>query len=284
MKLWSGMKSWSRSTVALLPVLTLSMVASGIASGRTSSPYGNPYASQAGPPATAPATTAPVGTAPSTVPVQTQDAPHLPDGTGAGGTVVPRTDSVPVKSAPERPAPVRNPQTPATPKPEEPRKPGDPAPYVLGPNDVVGVSVWDDKNLTGSYAIGPDGRISMALVGEFKVTGLTIPALQNLIAEKLKEWINDPIVNVQLLRNNSKKYTLIGAVLKTGPYPLLQETTILDALAASGGFREFASKKKIVLIRGPKRFPFNYNDVMKGRNMDQNKTLEDGDIISVPGE
>ncbi len=124
----------------------------------------------------------------------------------------------------------------------------------------------------------------MALVGEFKVTGLTIPALQNLIAEKLKEWINDPIVNVQLLRNNSKKYTLIGAVLKTGPYPLLQETTILDALAASGGFREFASKKKIVLIRGPKRFPFNYNDVMKGRNMDQNKTLEDGDIISVPGE
>jgi len=103
----------------------------------------------------------------------------------------------------------------------------------------VSVVVWGDKNLSGTYAIGPDGRMSVPLIGDFKAIGVTIPELQSLITQKLKDYINEPIVNVQLLRNNSKKYTLLGGVLKSGPYPLVQQTTI---------------------------------------------TLEDGDIIFVPGE
>ena len=156
--------------------------------------------------------------------------------------------------------------------------------YVLGPNDVVGVSVWGDKNLTGSYAIGPDGQMSMYLIGDFKANGLTLLQLQDTITDKLHEWMNDPLVNVQLLRSNSKKYTVMGGVLKAGAYPLLQNTTVLDALAGSGGFKDFANKKKIIVMRGTKRFPFNYTDVMKGKHMEQNINLEDGDIISVPGE
>ena len=157
-------------------------------------------------------------------------------------------------------------------------------PYVLGANDVVGISVWDDKNLTGSYVIGPDGKLSMALIGEITASGLTIPELQNLIIGKLGKFIADPIINVQLLRNNSKKFTLVGGVNKPGPYPLLQETTVLDALVAAGGFRDFANRQKVVVIRGTKRFLFNYEDVLKGERMEQNISLLDGDIVSVPDD
>jgi len=156
--------------------------------------------------------------------------------------------------------------------------------YVLGPNDVVGVSVWNDKNLTNSYSIGPDGMISMYLIGDFKASGLTIPRLRDTITEKLRDWLNDPLVNVQLLANNSKKYTVVGAILKPGPYPLERATTILDALAASGGFMDYANKTRIVLIRGTSRHLFDYSAVVRGENLEQNITLEDGDIISVPGD
>lgn len=153
--------------------------------------------------------------------------------------------------------------------------------YVLGANDVVGVTVYGDNTVPGTYAIGPDGRISMPLIHDFTVIGLTIPQLQQLITEKLSAFYNDPVVNVQLLRNNSKKYTIIGGVGKPGPYPLLQETSVLDALAADGGFHEFANEKDIVIRRGTKEFHFNYKDAMKGKNMKQNINLQDGDIIVV---
>ncbi len=153
--------------------------------------------------------------------------------------------------------------------------------YVLGANDVVGVSVYNDSGVSGTYAIGPDGRISMPLIHDFTVIGLTGPQLQRMITEKLSAFLNDPVVNVQLLRNNSKKYTILGGVGKPGPYPLIQETTILDALAACGGFPEFSNKKDIVIRRGTKVFHFNYKDALKGLHMDKNITLQDGDIIVV---
>jgi polysaccharide export outer membrane protein len=153
--------------------------------------------------------------------------------------------------------------------------------YVLGANDVIAVGVYNDNIVSGTYPIGPDGRISMPLIHDFTVIGLTIPQLQQLITQKLSVLYNEPVVNVQLLRNNSKKYTIIGGVGKPGPYPLIQETTILDALAACGGFPEFSNKKDIVIRRGTKEFHFNYKDALKGLHMDKNITLQDGDIIVV---
>lgn len=154
--------------------------------------------------------------------------------------------------------------------------------YVLGANDVVGVQVYNENSVPGTYAIGPDGRISLPLIHDFTVIGLTIPQLQQLITQKLSAFMIDPVVNVQLLRNNSKKYTIIGGVGKPGPYPLLQETTVLDALANDGGFHEFANQKDIIIRRGTKEFHFNYKDVIKGKNVkQQNITLQDGDIIVV---
>ena len=193
---------------------------------------------------------------------------------------------------PPTPPPVQEPvivaqttrPTPPPPPPQPPPlppPPPEPPPYILGANDVIGVSVYDDKVVGGTYRIGPDGRVSLPLIGEFSAVGLTIPELKFLIAQKLAPFITDPVVNVQLLRNNSKKYTLIGAVAKPGLYPLLQQTTILDALAASGGFKDIANLKKIILRRGDKEFHFSYKDVIKGIHLEQNIQLENGDIIVV---
>jgi polysaccharide export outer membrane protein len=155
--------------------------------------------------------------------------------------------------------------------------------YVYGPNDVVGVTVAGESTVSGTFPIMPDGRISMALIGTFKAAGLTTPQLTDVITQRLREdgGILEPIVNVQLLRSNSKFYKVFGAVLRPGLIPLIQETTILDALAISG-FQEFANTKKITVRRGNKTFKFNYKDAIQGKGLDHNITLEDGDIVNVP--
>ncbi len=154
---------------------------------------------------------------------------------------------------------------------------------VLGVNDVIGVTVIEEKNVSGTYVIGLDGRVSLPMIGYFRAAGLTIPGLTDLIAQKLRDdaGILDPEVSVQILRTNSKQYTLVGGVQRPGPAPLQRETRILDALAAAG-FTEFANKKKIVLRRGTKEFKFNYKDVVKGRHLEQNIVIQDGDLIYVP--
>ena len=145
------------------------------------------------------------------------------------------------------------------------------------------VSVFNEPAVSKTYAIGPDGRISMPLIGNFRVIGFTLPQLTDLLTQKLKDdaGILEPVVNVQLLRNNSKQFLLIGGVGRSGPVPLLRETTILDALSAAG-FKEFAHKKKIILRRGTNEYKFNYTEVVKGVHMEQNITIQDGDMIIVP--
>jgi polysaccharide export outer membrane protein len=155
--------------------------------------------------------------------------------------------------------------------------------YVYGPNDVLGVTVAGEPTVTGTYTIMPDGRMSMSLIGTFRAAGFTGPQLTDLITQKLRDdgGILEPIVNVQLLRSNSKSYTMLGAVLRPGPTPLIQETTVLDALSLAG-FQEFANKSKITIRRGNKIFKFNFKDAVKGKNLDKNIRLEDGDYVYVP--
>lgn len=193
----------------------------------------------------------------------------------------------PALQPPPQPAPPPEPppQGPSPPEPPPQPPPPPPAPqlplYILGANDVVGITVANDHTITGTYNIAPDGRLSLPLIHDFSAVGLTIPQLQLLITQKLEPFISDPVVNVQLLRNNSKKFTVIGDIKMPGPYPLLRQTTILDALAASGGFNDFANLKKIILRRGDKEFPFSYRDIIRGKHLEQNIRLEDGDIIIV---
>jgi polysaccharide export outer membrane protein len=158
--------------------------------------------------------------------------------------------------------------------------------YVYGPNDVVGVTVAEEPTVSGQFVIMPDGRMSLPLIHEFKASGLTGPQLTDIITDKLRDdgGILEPVVNVQLLRSNSKRYTVVGAVMKPGPYPLIQDTTLLDALAMAG-FQEFAKKDKITVRRGSKIVDtFNYKKALKGEGLDKNITLEDGDYVYVPGD
>ncbi len=159
--------------------------------------------------------------------------------------------------------------------------------YVYGPNDVLGVTVAGEPTVSGTYTIMPDGRMSMPLIREFKATGMTGPQLTDIITQKLRDdgGILEPVVNVQLLRSNSKHYTVFGAVLRPGPFPLIQETTLLDALSVAG-FQEFAKKDKVTVRRGAKTIvTFNFKKaVAKGEGLDKNITLEDGDVIYVPGD
>jgi polysaccharide export outer membrane protein len=184
------------------------------------------------------------------------------------------------------------PVTPAAPE-TDPAKMGQPAAkpatnpdpsYVIGAEDVLNVQVWGDPRLSGSILVRPDGRISLALIGEITASGLTPGQLENAIAEVLREKdiLRKPQITVQVTQINSKKYYIQGEVLKPGTNPLVVPTTILEALVNAGGFKDFANTKKIEVIRGKERFKFNYKDVIHGKHTEQNIYLKPGDIIIVP--
>ncbi len=159
--------------------------------------------------------------------------------------------------------------------------------YVIGPLDVLDIKVYGQNQISGPVAVGPDGTISLSLVGEIKADGLTQVQLREAIEERLKECcLNNPEgrVEVSVAKINSKKYYVYGGVLHGGEFQLVETTTIMDALSLVGGFKDFAKPNKIVIHRGDKTFNFNYKDFIKGRNMDKNVNieLENGDRIVVP--
>lgn len=154
--------------------------------------------------------------------------------------------------------------------------------YVIGPLDVLEVRVWNDAKLSGMFDVGTDGMISMPLLGQIEANGLTAGELTVVIRQKLTQLIIEPEVNVQVLRNNSKKYTIFGGCARQGEFPLVGDVTLLDAFANCGGFKEFANKKKIYVLRGTKQIKFNYNDAIKGKHPETNILLQNGDRIVVP--
>ncbi|HOQ44656.1 MAG TPA: polysaccharide biosynthesis/export family protein [Bryobacteraceae bacterium] len=158
----------------------------------------------------------------------------------------------------------------------------DPKTFSLGPEDVIFVRVWREPDLSGQLVIRPDGRITMPLIGEVDANGVAPDELATRISEALSKYINNPQVLVQVMAVRSKRYLIDGEVLRPGAYPLAVPTTVFDAITLAGGFRDFANKKNIVIIRGKERLKFNYNDVVKGKNLSQNVLLQPGDKIIVP--
>jgi polysaccharide export outer membrane protein len=160
--------------------------------------------------------------------------------------------------------------------------PVDPKGYKLGPEDVIGVKVWREPELSGQFVVRPDGKITLPLSGDMVVEGKTLDAVKDEITKAYGEQLNRPEVTVSLLRVGSKKYYLVGEVNRTGMFPLIVPITVLEALNAAGGLREFANKKKIVILRGSQRIKFNYDEVMKGKKLEQNILIENGDQVFVP--
>ena len=149
------------------------------------------------------------------------------------------------------------------------------------------VNVWKEPELSVSgIAVRPDGKISIPLVGDIQASGLTPTQLQEKIRTRLKEFLAAPAVTVVVSRIASLSVSIVGKVGKQGIYYLGSPMTVLELFARAGGFREDAKTKSISIVRveGGRtvRFPFNYKDVSKGKDLQQNITLKDGDVIIVP--
>lgn len=167
-------------------------------------------------------------------------------------------------------------------KPAAPAAPVDPKAYIIGAEDVISIRVWREPENSGTFVVRPDGKISVPLVGEIQAAGLTPEKLSESIAESLQKVMVHPEVTVGVERVMSKKYYIQGEVNRPGSYPLVIDTTVLEALVNAGGFREFANTRKIVILRGTERLKFNYKEVTKGKKMDQNILVKSGDQIIVP--
>lgn len=171
----------------------------------------------------------------------------------------------------------------ATPKPATPTPPpivG--ADYVIGPEDQLQVTVWENPQLTGSVLVRPDGNISMPLVGDVSAAGLTPLQLAASITEKVKGYVKDPVVNVAVLSVNSKQVIMVGEVNHVGPVQIRPGMTVLQAIVTAGGLTPFANKKKIYVLRGEpgkqQRLPFNYKKSLLNDDM----LVQPGDRIVVP--
>ncbi len=184
--------------------------------------------------------------------------------------------------ATEQPAPDKAAEAPADAKPAGPGAAVDPKAYIIGAEDVISIRVWREPENSGQFVVRPDGKVSVPLVGEIQAAGLTPEKLSESIAQSLQKVMVHPEVTVGVEKVNSKKYYIQGEVNRPGSYPLVIDTTILEALVNAGGFRDFANTKKIVILRGAERIKFNYNQVTHGKKMEQNILLKPGDQIIVP--
>jgi polysaccharide export outer membrane protein len=162
--------------------------------------------------------------------------------------------------------------------------PMDAARYIIGPEDSLQVTVWKEPTLSGNFPVRPDGMISLVLVGDLPAAGLTPMALSNDITQRLKKYIQDPVVTVAVLGVNSQRIFLVGEVGKVGPVMLTPGMTPLQAIVSAGGLSQFANSKRIYILRvvagKQQKIPFNYKQALKGEN--SGMTLLPGDTIVVP--
>ena len=155
-------------------------------------------------------------------------------------------------------------------------------PYEIGPEDVLYLNVLHQLDVTGQITVRPDGFVTVRYAGEIKAAGLTTQQLTDMVTEKLTQYFNHPEVNIQVVSVRSKKYYVSGEVKKPGSYGLATPKTILEALIDAGGPADFAKTKKIYILRKTQKIPFNYNDVSKGKHLEQNILLQNGDVVVVP--
>ncbi len=157
---------------------------------------------------------------------------------------------------------------------------------MIGPGDILEISVWNEPDLSKKLIVPPDGVISFPLIDPIKVTNLTLTALKKAVTKRLSEYIPDATVTVLLLEINSLKAFVIGKVQRPGEFPIDLKTSVLQILAKAGGLTPFASDSNIKILRQKDdkiiNIPFDYGEVEKGKNLEQNIILEAGDVVLVP--
>lgn len=161
-----------------------------------------------------------------------------------------------------------------------------PADYVIGPDDVLGVLFWRDETLSGDVVVRPDGKISLPLLNEIEVAGMTPEQLRGVLLTRASKFVEEPSVAVVVRAINSRKVFITGQVSRPGSYPLTAPTSVLQLIAVAGGLTDYADSKNVVILRKEQGRPislkFNYQDVRKGKKLEQNILLQVGDTIVVP--
>jgi polysaccharide export outer membrane protein len=208
-----------------------------------------------------------------------------------------RASSVPPQAPPSQakpPATQSKPQSAVAKPPSVAPAPIVPAPavqpppgYVIGPDDVLQVLYWREKEVSAEVVVRPDGMISLPLLNDLRAAGLTPEQLRDAVNEAAKKFFQeDPNVTINIKTINSRKAFITGSVARPGPYPLTAPTTVLQLISMAGGLNEFAKQTKISVMRTengkPARYPFNYKDVANGKNLRQNIELKPGDTVIVP--
>jgi polysaccharide export outer membrane protein len=158
-------------------------------------------------------------------------------------------------------------------------------PYVIGPGDLLEISVWKDEALSRQVVVLPSGKISFPLVGEVVAAGKTVTALQEELTGRIIRYVPDPVLTVGVQQVNSLMIYVIGRVNNPGRFVLNTEVNVLQALAMAGGLNQFAKKGKILVFRETggetKVFNFDYGVVAGGEDLSQNIRLQRGDVIVV---
>lgn len=159
--------------------------------------------------------------------------------------------------------------------------------YLLAPGDLVEITVWKEEGLQQQQIlVAPDGNITFPFAGTIMAAGKPISALQETIAGKMSAYIADPVVNIKLLQNNGNTIFVIGKVNKPGQFPANRRIDVMQALSLAGGLTVFADDTSINVLRRVgdeiKVFPFDYDDVLYGKHLEQNIILQAGDTVTVP--
>ena len=158
--------------------------------------------------------------------------------------------------------------------------------YLIGPGDVLDISVWKDETLTRSVVVLPDGKISFPLIGEIKAAGRTVPQLKQEITKKISPYAPDPTISIEVRQVNSMLVYVIGRVNTPGRFSLNTNVNVLQALTMAGGLNPFAKRDKIKIFRQDgaktKIFRFKYDEVVEGSELGQNIMLQRGDVVVVP--
>jgi polysaccharide biosynthesis/export protein len=168
-----------------------------------------------------------------------------------------------------------------------PTRPAAPNGYVIGVDDVLSILFWRDKDLSApEVTVRPDGRVTLPLLNDIQAAGLTPEQLRDTVLDAARKYVEDPNPTVIVKEIKSRKVFITGQVEKPGPYPLNGSVTVLQLIATAGGLRDFADGKNITVMRlrqGKQAvFEFNYQDLLKRKNLFQNIELEPGDTVVVP--
>jgi len=154
--------------------------------------------------------------------------------------------------------------------------------YRIGTDDVLGISVWDQKDLDQVVTVRPDGKISLPLVGETDAGGLTVAELAARLTTQYSKTVRGAQVTVAVREIRSRTVFFLGGVVRPGPMQLTQELTVLQGLSSVGGPLATADLESVFVLRGQKRIPVNLLMILQKGDMSQNVSLQPGDTVVVP--